>query len=350
MQALSPDSVTTSMDVLGHGPLHLGGDNATRAFTGVTAPLYDMLWGSELAGRVGTSLVSALAPRLFSGFTDALRAFEPDVVVATHALPALIAVSDRAAGRLRARTIATVATDFGLHAYWPRRGVDIACVPTDDAATVLESRSSGAKVSVTGVPVREQFVNPPTREFARELRGIRGGGPVVLALAGSGQPGPYSALRRALAAALPAIADRADVVFVLAGMDADYARETSRALERAGVSGVRVLEYVEDVASLMSAADLAIMKPGGLAAAECAACSLPAILVGPVAGQERANAGVLVSTGSAVYVRTPSELEQGASALLSDPVALSTMRAATEAIRRPDAALAIAALLLQPAP
>jgi processive 1,2-diacylglycerol beta-glucosyltransferase len=345
--ALAPDSVTISIDALGFGPLRLDGDSATRAFTGITAPLYDALWGSELAGRVGSSVAGALSPALFSGFADALRSFAPDVVVATHALPAIVAVCDRAAGRLHARTIATVATDFDLHAFWPRNGVDIACVPTEDAAAELAARGSSADVAVTGIPVREQFVAPPDKAAARRLLGVLPDGLVVLALAGSGQPGPYARFRHALAAALPSIADRCQAVFVLAGSDSEYAEDTSRAAELSGTASVRVLGYTEDVAVLMSAADLAIMKPGGLAAAECAACSLPALLVGPAAGQERANADVLVTAGSAAYVPEPHELADRAGALLEDASALASMSEAACKLGRPDAAATIAELVLR---
>ena len=346
IRSLQPGTVTTSIDALGFGPLHISGDNATRVFTGATASLYDAVWGNELVGRVGSTVARALSPALFSGFAEALRTFEPDVVVATHALPALVAVSDRSAGRLHARTIATVATDFDLHTYWPRHGVDIACVPTDDAATELASRGSDARISVTGIPVREQFVKPPDRGSARRRLGIEKDGLVVMVLAGSGQSGPYSGLRQALAPALPAIAARADVVFVLAGADAQYAQETSCAVERDGMSGVRVLGYTEDIAGLMAASDLAIMKPGGLAGAECAACSLPAVLVGPAVGQERANANVLVKSGSAVFVPTPAGLAETTIALLAQPAALSAMLTAAENLSRPQAALKIASLLV----
>jgi processive 1,2-diacylglycerol beta-glucosyltransferase len=113
-----------------------------------------------------------------------------------------------------------------------------------------------------------------------------------------------------------------------------------------GRANVRVLRYVEDVAALIRAADLAIIKPGGVASAECAACGLPSVLVGPAFGQERANADVLMAAGASRYEQRPAALADCVVELLADSSALEGMRRAGCDLSRPDAAARIANLVL----
>ncbi|MDR3686019.1 MAG: glycosyltransferase [Coriobacteriia bacterium] len=339
----SPVAETALFDCLSRGPASAWGSSAALTYTGAAGALYDAVWGSKLAGAVGRPLASAIGSAVLSQFIAELRAFEPDVVVATHALPALLAVRNRRAGRLKARTIASVVTDWQVHAYWPRHGVDMMCVPSEAAA--LTFGTGEPRPTVTGIPVREQFLAPPSKPVARASLDIGSDSRVVLVLAGSKQAAPYAALRRSLALALPEIAKQADEIILLAGDD-EYAFEMSRALAGAGGSRLRVLRYVEDVAVLMAAADLGIIKPGGVASAECVACGLPTVVVGPAFGQERANARVLAGAGASAYVERPDVLAECVGRLLADTPVLERMREACCDLRRPDAATRVAELVL----
>ena len=343
IRAAAPDTATALFDCLNRDPASTWGGSAALTYTGAAGSLYNALWGSKLAGAIGRPLASVIGAAALSHFLAELRAFEPDAVVATHALPALLAVRDRRAGRLHARVLASVVTDWQVHAYWPRRGVDLMCVPSKAAA--LEFGPGGLQPTVTGIPIREQFSAAPSREATRATLGIDPDSRAVLVLAGSRQAAPYAALRRQLALALPPIAQRADDVIVLAG-DEGYASEVERMLEGSGRPNIRVLRYVEDVAALMRATDLAIIKPGGAASAECVACGLPSVLVGPAFGQERANADVLSAAGASRYVERRAALAECVVELLGDASALETMRRAACSLSRPDAAARVAELVL----
>jgi processive 1,2-diacylglycerol beta-glucosyltransferase len=343
IRVASPDTTTALFDCLNRDSARNWGSSAATTYTGAAGSLYDALWGSELAGRVGRPLVGVIGAAVLSGFIGELRAFEPDVVVASHALPALLAARDRRAGRLHASGLVSVATDWQVHAYWPRRGVDVMCVPSEAAA--LAWRGYELRPTVTGIPIREQFSAPPSREAARASLGIDADSRVVLVLAGSRQAAPYAALRRQLADALPQIALHADEILLLAGDEA-YAAQARGTLDGAGRASLRVLRYVDDVAVLMRAADLAIIKPGGVASAECVACELATVLVGPAFGQERANADVLAATEVSTYVERPDALANCVEGLLQDSSALGRMRTACRSLSRADAASEVARLVL----
>ena len=75
-----------------------------------------------------------------------------------------------------------------------------------------------------------------------------------------------------------------------------------------GVSNVTVLDYVDDMAALMAASDVAICKSGGLTVTECLCAQVPMILMGKAYGQEKVNVQMLTSLGAAMHVTTAREL------------------------------------------
>jgi UDP-N-acetylglucosamine--N-acetylmuramyl-(pentapeptide) pyrophosphoryl-undecaprenol N-acetylglucosamine transferase len=111
------------------------------------------------------------------------------------------------------------------------------------------------------------------------------------------------------------------------------------------------VEYEQDMVSLYSAADVAVLRAGANTVAEVALAGVPAVLV-PLPGSPRdhqgANARLLASAGGAVVV--PDEELDGArlakelDALLADPGRLASMGQAVKALGRPGAAEAVALL------
>ena len=162
---------------------------------------------------------------------------------------------------------------------------------------------------------------------------------VVLALARATQPGPYARFKASLAVSLPAIASvPGTTVAVVTGRDDAFADELRSRVAGFGTTNVRVLGYVEQMAEVMSAADVVVCKPGGLVTAECTAVGLPMVLVGPAVGQERANAKALLAAGAAVYDDDPRRLAEVVRRAMGRTDKLNQMRAASGALSRPRAA------------
>jgi processive 1,2-diacylglycerol beta-glucosyltransferase len=317
----------------------VSGDRLSSTFVGPTSGVYDALWRSPLAGSVGRALGGPLLRAILGEFSQ--RVDEPDVaaIVSTHAMPAVIA-AHRSGKAGRAPKVIDVATDFGAHTFWPLRGVDRFCVADDSTRESLLSRGfSAQQVVVTGIPTRRQFTREYDREAALAHFGLTPEKRIILALAGSMMAGPYERLKGALAVSLPALASlpNTDVV-VVCGHDDRFAEDLKTRAAGFGTPNVQVLGFVHHMAPLMSCADLVIAKPGGVVCAEALAVGVPLVLVGPAAGQEKANAHALAQCGTATFSADPRLLAEHVRKVASKPARLKKMRTAALAAGRPFAA------------
>jgi processive 1,2-diacylglycerol beta-glucosyltransferase len=340
LSELSPGSRVVVLDVLEFGAYRVSGDTAAGAFTGPTAPLYDAVWGSPAIGRASMAVSGPFLSLLYSRYTRWLRDNRPSAIVTTHSLPATLSVRATRRGDLARVPVVAAATDFGLHGYWPRRGLTLFCVADDAERDELVRRgTSESAIAVTGIPVRPQFTVAADRAQARDRFDLGSDSRVVLALAGATVPGPYARFKESLATTLPAIASLPDVmVAVITGRDDAFAEELRSRVAGFGAKNVRVLGYVEEMAQVMSAADVVVCKPGGLVTAECVVAGLPMVLVGPAVGQERANVEALVGGGAAVFDDDPRRLAEIVRKTLARTGKLEQMRGVCARLARPDAA------------
>ncbi len=335
------------VDALSYGSIRPSGDSLTGAFTGPGARLYDAIWRSATFGGIARFLGMPLLSLVFRRFTDHLVETRPAAIVCTHALPALLAARAVRKGRVDTAVVC-VATDFGVHGVWPRDGVALFCAADAISADELARRGHATKgVAVTGIPVRPQFTLEYDRRAARAHFGLPENDRVILALAGSSMPGPYAHFKEALAVSLPALASMPGVsLAVVTGKDKEFERELKSRSMGFGTTNVHLLGYVEHMAPLMAAADLALAKPGGLVCAECIDMELPLVLVGPAAGQESANAHALTTAEAALFAEDPRQLAEMARRAISAPKRLGRMRQRAHALGRPFAASDIAARVL----
>jgi UDP-N-acetylglucosamine:LPS N-acetylglucosamine transferase len=192
-----------------------------------------------------------------------------------------------------------------VHRVWFSQAADVCVVPTEEARdTALEYGLLGQCVEVFGIPV-----DP---EIAREGRGrasIRaelGWDPdlTTFLVVGGKRVGHLEDILRAVNhAGLPI------QLAVVSGSDEEAYSEYQ------GIDWhipTHVYGFVENMPTLMHAADCVLCKAGGLIVSEALACGLPLLLVDVLPGQEAGNADYVV--------------EGGAGKLASDPVsALETI-------------------------
>ena len=139
------------------------------------------------------------------------------------------------------------------------------------------------KVAVVGYPVRRSFLNLD-RTAAREKLGIDQGRKVVLAFGGSGGA---KAINEAVIKALPRWRAAGLVVIHVTGRykgtDYDAVAETDAALAEMGIEGedewYRRLDYADEIADLIAAADLVICRSGAGTLTEMAVSGTPTLIV-----------------------------------------------------------------------
>jgi UDP-N-acetylglucosamine:LPS N-acetylglucosamine transferase len=223
----------------------------------------------------------------------ALWATGADAVVSTYPLASQTLGDLRQDGRVAATSI-TYLTDPAAHVLWCHPDIDLHLTVT--RATAHDVTRYGVTAQVAGPLCAPRFGRPERRAALRAELGIAGNTPVALLSAGSlgigDIPGTVAAILHH---------PRAHAV-VLCG------RNTALHRRLAGHPRITPLGWRDDVADLMSAADLLVHNAGGLSLTEALVAGLPAVTYLPIPGHGRANAVVLDRAGVARWPRTPQEL------------------------------------------
>jgi UDP-N-acetylglucosamine--N-acetylmuramyl-(pentapeptide) pyrophosphoryl-undecaprenol N-acetylglucosamine transferase len=200
---------------------------------------------------------------------------------------------------------------------------------------------------VTGTPIR-----PLGGVDIDEARARFGGGPgerILLVFGGS------QAVRRindAVFGALPRLVERVRVIHVTG--DAGYAAALAAREALPGELRDRYRPFPflhDDMTAALAAADLAVGRAGASTLAEAAAFALPTAIVPypHASGHQRLNAEVFADAGAAMLIEDEAldaDRLVEAAGLLADPARHAVMSAAARDLARPDAAVAVADLVM----
>ncbi len=331
------------LDVLDFGRHVFDGDHAASLFTGATRPIYDLTWRYTFTGRLLWGGGTVWSHINFPRFTDHVRDVRPLAIVCTHITAANVAVGARMLLD-QEFPIVCIPTDYETEGLWPHRSADLFCVANESMAETLRPRLVPEdRILITGIPTRTDFRQTYDKEETRDRLGLPRDKRIVLVLAGAYLPRPYVHFRDTMDRLLPSLQALPTMHFVfVAGNDADYARHLQQECESLNLGNTTVLGYVEGMAALMAASDLAICKSGGLTVTECLCAQVPMILLGKAYGQEKANVRMLTSLGAAMHVTTARELLDALRHIAAHPDSMHAMLVNGSFLRRPDAALDIA--------
>jgi UDP-N-acetylglucosamine--N-acetylmuramyl-(pentapeptide) pyrophosphoryl-undecaprenol N-acetylglucosamine transferase len=200
---------------------------------------------------------------------------------------------------------------------------------------------------VTGTPIRRADIDP---DEARARFGARPGERVLLVFGGS------QAVRRindAVEAALPRLVEKARVVHVTGddGYGAALAAREQLPEDLRDRYRPHPFLHGDDMTAALGAADLAVGRAGASTLAEAAAFALPTAIVPypHASGHQRLNAVAFADAGAAILVED-EDLDAAklleVAGLLADPSRHARMSAAARELARPDAAGAVAELVL----
>lgn len=285
---------------------------------------------------LGWGLALGLRSLLMTRLLNKLQTLAPDAVVATQMWPATLLSYIRDNGEMVETPSFGVLTDYGVHDFWARSGLDFLCVAHQDLADQLETKGTSSRVAVTGIPLIPAFARPPSPTEARLALGLAADRPTILVTGGAYAIGVEETLR-GLQAADPSW---------------QIVATTGRRAGRAGVGelvvadgdGLRRLGWPGEMAPLLSAADVVAGKPGGLTLSEAMACGRPFVATCSLAGQEGHNVRFLERHGCGVQV-APENMITTLRELLVDGDRLARMGAAARRHGVRDGAYRIAALV-----
>ena len=206
------------------------------------------------------------------------------------------------------------------------------------------------KAVVTGYPVRPEILAlAGQKAVARQRLGLGQEEPVLLVFGGS--RGARS-INQALAAVLPALLPRCQVVHITGTLDWPEVEARAQSLPQPLRERYHAYPYLHDEMPLaLAAADLVVARAGASTLGEFPALALPSILVPyPYSGQHQDNNAVYLADRGAAIKLADAELSARLGpailGLLEDPTALEIMSQAAKALAHPAAAAAIAGELI----
>jgi processive 1,2-diacylglycerol beta-glucosyltransferase len=275
-----------------------------------------------------------------------ITAFDADITVCTHFLPAELISYLIAEKKLQAR-LSIVVTDLDFHAMWLSRAFHRYFVALEETKVhLMKLGLPGDRISVSGIPIDTTFRSHSTEE-QRAIRiglGLDPALPVLLVSAGALGASPAEIILEELFDLKVPVQ-----IVLLSGKNMILKQE----LEELGAQvpsstiHVKVVGYTTEVSRYMAAATLLIGKPGGLTISEAMACGLPMVIISPIPGQEERNSDQLLEKGMAIKCNDFTTLSYKVEMLLEDPVRLESMRAKALSLAHPDAALVIARTLIE---
>lgn len=213
-----------------------------------------------------------------------------------------------------------------------------------------------ARTVVTGNPVRDAIARVPAERDAltaeaREELGLEAGRRTVVVFGGS--QGALH-LDRAAAGAVGLLGDRDDLQLLIITGPA-HVQEVERRLPHGSPLPVRAVPFVDRMELVYAAADLAVSRAGAGTIAELTVAGVPALLIPyPYAtgDHQEANARALQRAGGAAVLLDdqlePAILSERVLEML-EPVRLKAMGERSAAFGRPDAAEALANLVVESA-
>jgi UDP-N-acetylglucosamine:LPS N-acetylglucosamine transferase len=188
-------------------------------------------------------------------------------------------------------------TDPSVHPLCVAEGIDLHLAPNDDATARI--RDDFGLPAVTNAPIVDPRFVPARADDAdagRRRHGLPPAGRLAVVVAGSWGVGDVEATAADVAAASDA------VPAVVCGRN-------DRLRDRLARSGrVVALGWVDDMPSLLRAADVVVHNAGGLSSLEAMASGLPVISYRCLPGHGVANAAVLMRNGLSAWPRSRPEL------------------------------------------
>jgi 1,2-diacylglycerol 3-beta-galactosyltransferase len=255
--------------------------------------LYKLGYDASDASVPSSVLERALTLLLFEVLRDLVRRYQPDCIVTTYPLYQAPLGTVFALGQ-RSVPLLTVVTDLAtVHRIWFYKGSDLCLVPTSAVQALAYEAGLGAlQVRVTGIPVHPAFARQERSRASRRVElGWRPDMTTVLVVGSKRVGGLSEVLRTLNHAGLPL-----QLAVVTGGDEALY----QQLQEITWHIPAHIYGFVQNMPTLMQAADCVVCKAGGLIVTEALACGLPLLLVDVLPGQEMGNADYVVTGGAGI--------------------------------------------------
>ncbi|MCM8782944.1 MAG: DUF354 domain-containing protein, partial [Candidatus Omnitrophica bacterium] len=226
--------------------------------------------------------------------------------------------------------------------YWIYDTIDYYIAPCQEVKQELIDKGViNDKIKVLGIPVDPGFSKQvSTEEIIRKLE-LKQDLPKILVMGGGQGLGPISSL--------VSILDQIDLnleILVVTGINRKLYHRIKNRIS-SFKHRVKVFEFVDNIAELMSVSELIITKAGGITTAEALVKGLPMIIVKPLPGQEMSNTRYLIAKGAALCVENIKDIRSVVKEMLLNKEKLNRMRQSARLISMPHSSIDIANLIIE---
>ena len=269
-----------------------------------------------------------------------LEDFKPSAVICTQAFPCGMIADYKKELNLELPLFG-VLTDHAPHSYWIFRDVDYYITPSEASKeSFIKNGVEGSRIKAFGVPIDPKFTKEHDKiEVSRKI-GLDPETPTVLIMGGSQGLGPVENMLDVL----EGIESRFQLA-VVCGTNKRLEKLLSKRARRYRKRLI-VFGHVQNIDELMEVSTLVVTKPGGLTTSEALSKDLPMIIVHPIPGQELKNTEFLLQQGVAVRADDFEDIVTLVQELLLNKTKLDEMRKRASELKKPNAAMDIAKLVL----
>ena len=232
----------------------------------------------------------------------------PDVVVSVYPAATEVLGRLRRTRRLDAKAVAVI-TDLSSLWYWASRGIDLHLVTHPESLSEVERIAGTGRAEAVRGLYDERFLDPPRQAAARHALALPPVGAVIVVSGGGWGVGD--------------IAGAVDVCHTQPGATVLALAGTNTALqdrlERLHAGRARVLPFVDDMPTLLAAADVLVHSTAGLTVLEALLVGCRPISYGWGVGHIRLNDRAYRRLGLARVAASRDELRRAVSLALRDP-------------------------------
>ena len=208
---------------------------------------------------------------------------------------------------------------------------------TEDIAWRMRERGQAdTRIEVTGIPIMPVFSEARSRAMCAKEAGIDSKRTTLLVMSGGLGVGAIDQLCQRILA-IPGDHQ----VVALAGRNAALLEKKLTSIAAAHPGRLFPQDFTRTIERLMTCADLALTKPGGLTSSECLAVGLPMLVVSPIPGQEERKADYLLEAGAALKAHDLSGVDYRMRELLKNLSRNATMRERALAVATPHTAQSV---------
>lgn len=293
--------------------------------------------------------ISTTSNRLMSHKLNVLlQEFKPDLIISTHPFGTQMCGVLKKRGKINCK-IATVLTDFHIHAQWLvfNEYIDNFFVSNEQMKEdMIKCAIPKEKIFITGIPVSKRFLEHFDRQEIHKNFGLDPAKETVLFFAGGefglGRNTTFMTLK-----ALERLFSKMQVV-AISGKNPKMKKKFEDLVETTGSQDrIKILEYTDKVPELMSISSIVVTKAGGLTITESLTSHLPIIIINPIPGQEEENAQFLVDNGVAIWIKKGDNIARALKNLYRNPEKLAQMKEASAKLAKPNATHDICEILLK---